>query len=86
MMTSSVRYPHAPSYKRGETSAQAAAQIRSRAETLREAVLDLIRHNNYTADEAANFLGEAILSIRPRLSELRQQGLIEGSGIRRRNA
>jgi hypothetical protein len=39
-----------------------------------------------TADEAAAKLGESVLSIRPRISELRARGLIAPTGERRRNA
>ena len=38
------------------------------------------------ADEAATFLGESVLSIRPRFSELATMGEIEDSGTRRKNA
>jgi hypothetical protein len=38
-----------------------------------------------TADECAGYLGETILSIRPRFSELRAFGLIEDTGDRRLN-
>jgi predicted ArsR family transcriptional regulator len=40
----------------------------------------------FTADEAASELGESILAIRPRLSELVALGKIEDSGLRRKNA
>mgnify|MGYP000322982922 CR=1 FL=1 len=39
-----------------------------------------------TADECAAVLGESVLSIRPRFSELLGAGLIRETGQRRRNA
>ena len=39
-----------------------------------------------TADEIAADLGESVLSIRPRVSELHRLGMIEKTKVRRRNA
>jgi hypothetical protein len=80
-------YPHAPGFKARETSAAAAEAMKSRAPLLREMALSVLRSSyvGKTADEVANMLGESVLSIRPRISELSRQGLIEDSGTRRRN-
>lgn len=39
-----------------------------------------------TADEVAGVLDESILSIRPRITELKELGIVEDSGVRRLNA
>jgi predicted ArsR family transcriptional regulator len=85
-MQSENRYPARPGYKTGDTSAQAAQKIAPKAETLREAVFLILRKQCLTADEVAARLGESVLSIRPRLSELAAQNLIEWTGERRKNA
>lgn len=80
-------YPKAPGFKeRGGTSEQAAKEIGSRAGALRDVVLDVIRHRARTADEVAAALGMSVLTIRPRLSELRSQGKIAPAGERRPNS
>ena len=76
-------YPDAAGYKEPTTSAEAAATVD--AATLRGKVLDVLKHGPLTADECASWLGESILSIRPRLSELRALGLIRDTGERREN-
>lgn len=82
------RYPDAAGYKTAvpETSMAAAASIESEASQLRRDVLALLRAGAYTADEVAAKLGKSILAIRPRCSELRAQGKIIDSGIRRPNS
>lgn len=72
-----------------DTSEDAAEAMASRAEVLREAILRLLlAHDNLTPDEAAELLGESVLSVRPRFTELGERGLgwIERSGERRVNA
>lgn len=75
-----------------DTSAAAAAKIDAKAPTLRQLVYaEIIRHSSLpyyeglTADEAASLVGEDILAIRPRLSELHNMDLIEDGGKRRQN-
>jgi hypothetical protein len=81
------RYPYQPGFKRGgDTSEQAAAEMRARASRLQRASLAALRLQDLTADEVAASLGESILAIRPRLSELVAKGKIEASGRRRPNA
>ena len=79
------KYPKTAGYKRDGTSKEAANSTDEK--TLRGQVLRIlgIYSSGLTADEAAESLGESILSIRPRLSELVALGEIEDSGIRRRN-
>jgi len=80
-------YPQAPGWKtdRPETSKQAAKAIKSRADTLRELVLEKYRLGSATADEIAAKLGESVLTIRPRVAELHKQGKLVDTGVRRPN-
>lgn len=80
------RYPATPGAKVGGTSADAAEAMRPRAGILRAKVLAALRSTGpATADECADRLGETVLSIRPRFSELRATGLILDTGDRRIN-
>jgi hypothetical protein len=83
------KYPHKAGFKQNSTSAKAAQKIEKsgRASTLRTLALNAIKSSifGFTADETANALNESILAIRPRLSELKQRGLILDTGIRRKN-
>lgn len=63
--------------------AMLAAQARSQA--LHVLILDVLEDNNMTADEVAAEVGEDILSIRPRMTELNQQGKIIKTALRRKN-
>lgn len=80
-----ARYPARPGCRptAPETSEAAATSIRTSADTLRAACL---RERSYTADEVAKKLGESVLSIRPRFSELKALARIVDSGIRRINS
>jgi predicted ArsR family transcriptional regulator len=80
------RYPNEPVFKAEGTSKIAAEEMSDRAGTLRLRCLALLKEKPLTADECASELGESVLAIRPRLSELRAKGKIEPSGARRRNA
>jgi hypothetical protein len=89
-MTATEQYPLAPGYKTlaPETSAAAAADVAGRAAVLRTLVVTCYhQHGKLTADECAELLGESILSVRPRVSELRKCNppVLEDSGERRRN-
>ena len=79
-------YPNQPGWKAQDTSRRAAKAIRSRAVTLRDRTLDALCKCAMTADEVAAYLDEAVLAIRPRLSELGKQGLITDTGARRLNS
>jgi hypothetical protein len=82
-------YPCGPGAKAGGTSAEAGLQIAARARVLRRKVYETIRilsPDGLTADETAQLLKESVLSVRPRVSELKALGLIVATGERRRNA
>lgn len=84
----SSSYPGRAGYKATDTSAAAAVEIEDsgKAGLLREKVLRLLRAGEaLTADECAARLEESVLSIRPRLTELRKTFLIKDSGERRDN-
>lgn len=82
------KYPKSPGFKEATTSKDAAAAIAPRAQSLRDAVLAVMREGwpcGFTADEVAQIMGKSVLAIRPRLSELRKTGDIMSTGIRRPN-
>lgn len=81
-------YPNRAGFKDHTTSRDAADAIEGsgRALTLREQVLlHFIRCSTATADEVAHALGESILAIRPRVSELYKKGFLERTGMKRRS-
>lgn len=81
-------YPHRAGFKEPTTSAEAAQRIeaKGRAATLRQRVLAWFRCGQEgTADQAAEALGESVLAIRPRVTELYKQHLIEPTGTRGSN-
>lgn len=82
----SYRYPAAPGHRNRDTSRAAAVSMRPAAPTLRARVLDVLAGRAMTADECALALGETVLAVRPRLTELARLGLIEDGGERRPNA
>mgnify|MGYP001615743812 CR=1 FL=1 len=72
-----MRYPLSPGYQAEETSLQAAIDIEPRCEALRLSVLKFLSTSEPTgADQIADAIGEHFLSVRPRLSELRDQGKV----------
>ena len=82
-------YPASPGYKEPTTSQAAAKAVRGRAMTLRIRALKAIRDAGgagLTADEVAEKLGESVLAIRPRITELTLEQSIRDSGLRRANA
>ncbi len=81
----SGRYPRTPGYKRPGTSSDAAAAMGSRAVTLRARVLQVLVTGPATADEVAGVLGESVLAVRPRFSELRKLGRIVETDERHEN-
>lgn len=82
-----LTYPAQPGYKAPGPSREAAEAIRPTAATLRELCLRMLRrYGDLTADEAAAFCNQSVLGIRPRFSELKEMGLIEKTGERRKNA
>lgn len=79
-------YPFAPGFKEVTTSKDAAAAVGGKASALRDSVVSTLQWHDRTADEIATDLGVSVLSIRPRVSELHKQGLIEKTGKRRKNS
>ena len=81
-------YGGTPGFKEPTTSRDAAIKFRSAAETLCAKALTAIIEagpRGLTADETAEILGETVLAIRPRITELKEQCRIERSGERRKN-
>src|SRR5512139_2528461 len=79
------RYPNRPGFKNRDTSKAAADAMRPRAGTLRAAALKILSTAPRTADEVAAQLGESILSIRPRITELSRLGYVIATKERRAN-
>lgn len=78
------RYPDAVGFRDTDTSKAAADSID--AATLRALVMGLmVKGYLVTADEAAKMLKIDRLSIRPRFSELKKQGLVRDTGQRHPN-
>ncbi len=79
-------YPDSPGYQNTDTSERAAEEIGSFAKTVRASVLNHFNtHDNLTADEVAQLLDLSVLTVRPRVTELKKQNLIFDTGMRRRN-
>lgn len=77
-------YPIAAGWQRTDTSHQAAEQVD--VETWRARVLEYFKsHGPMTADEVAAALQTSILTIRPRVTELRTLGYLRDTWHRRRN-
>jgi predicted ArsR family transcriptional regulator len=84
-----LTYPTVAGFKEATTSREAAEAIEAegRAGRLREAVKRWFADGNQgTADECAAALGESILAIRPRVSELRNRGFLIETGERRQSS
>jgi hypothetical protein len=75
------KYPDEPGFKEGDTSREAAESMSLRAIKLRKLCYDLIRkYPGHTADEIADLVGESLLAIRPRISELRRMQYVRNHG------
>lgn len=82
-------YQGTPGFKERTTSQDAAIKFKTHAHALSALVMAEIvaAPNGLSADEVATKLGHSVLSIRPRVSELREQNKIERvPGVRRKNA
>lgn len=79
-------YPAKPGYKEPTTSKDAAEAIEPRVAGLRAMALGVITKRPSTPDEVATALGMSVLSIRPRITELKELDLIEKTGEHRANA
>jgi predicted ArsR family transcriptional regulator len=84
---SELIYPDAPGFKVSGPSEQAAEAMGSTANKMRAAVLAQIAQypGGATADEIAMDLNLSVLSVRPRVSELKRLGQIKQTGDRRKN-
>lgn len=82
-----MTYPASPGFKVSGPSQGAAIGYAKRASTLRQRVFDEIADAIFglTADECAERMGETVLAIRPRFTELASVGCIEDTGLRRKN-
>ncbi|MBP1091926.1 hypothetical protein JOE50_002456 [Bradyrhizobium japonicum] len=80
-------YPDSPGFKAAGTSQEAAQAIAGHAKNLRARVLGAIASEpaGLSADAVADRLGESVLSVRPRVSELHRAGEIRRSDARVKN-
>jgi DNA-directed RNA polymerase specialized sigma24 family protein len=86
LFTLAARYPATPGSKSDlDTAKAAAADMASEAGTLRRECLAALAGADLTADEIADRVGRSILSIRPRISELRARNKVKPTDTRRRN-
>jgi predicted ArsR family transcriptional regulator len=72
-------YPHAPGYARGsETSRAAAAEaVAPKLRVLHRMVLECLLAAPLVIDEISTKVGKHLLIIRPRVTELKELGLVE---------
>jgi hypothetical protein len=80
-----MSYPRSPGWTEETTSREAAEAIETRADTVRGFVLAALKTQPMTADEVAQLLHESVLTVRPRVTELFQEGRIGRTGERRKN-
>lgn len=76
-------------YRETDTSREAAEHIsKTRGKVLLAKVLNAYQQSVFgmTADECADALGESILAIRPRVSELKRAGKLADTLARRKNS
>jgi hypothetical protein len=80
-------YPDQPGWKAAGPSEQAANAVSGTAKTLRDQVLKTISDApaGLSADAVADRLGKSVLSVRPRVSELRRLGEIRPTTQRAKN-
>lgn len=84
-----LTYPDLPGFKgEAETGREAAESMTECSGRYRRMVLDLVtqrQSQGIMPEEAADLTGVSRATLQPRFSELRAQGLIVDSGMRRRN-
>jgi predicted ArsR family transcriptional regulator len=83
-----MAYPGTPGWKAEGPSRDAAKAVTRHAKTLRDRVHRFLQEqypSAYSADQIAARLGETILSVRPRVSELHKAQLIEAVASRSKN-
>jgi len=79
-----LSYPYQPGYKDSDTSKQAAKKVTSKSERLCQDIEIILHRGAMSAYQLAAYFNEPITSIRPRITQLKQQGKIEDSGQRHR--
>ena len=83
-----MAYPDRPGWKAKGASSEAAYAVAEHAKTLRKRVHDFLRNRYpaaFSADQIADGSDGTILSVRPRVSELKKLGAIEAVGQRHKN-
>lgn len=75
-------YPEGPGWRTRDTSRAAAAAIAPVVKSLRARVFDALKARPDTPEGVAERLGEAVHSIRPRVSELAARNLVYDTGRR----
>ncbi len=81
-----MNYPFIPGFRPAATeTSREAAPSRNSAAALREQCVQALAKSPGTADEIAHRMGVSFLSIRPRISELRAQGTVVPTDVRRPN-
>jgi hypothetical protein len=85
-----MTYPNSAGFKEETTSKEAAEHIESSgaANILRIRVMEYVRDRRYlgtTPDACATALGESVLAIRPRFTELEQKGMIRRTKLTEKN-
>jgi hypothetical protein len=83
-----MAYPDRPGWKARGPSSEAAYAVARHATTLRTRVHSFLRDRYpaaFSPDQIADSLGETILSVRPRVSELKKMGAIEPVSQRHKN-
>lgn len=82
-----LHYPHRAGWKKRNTARSAARSADQRKHSLQHAIITALRAMGpMTTDECAARLGEGVLTVRPRFSELSKQQKVSDSGERRPNA
>lgn len=82
-------YPNLPGYKAPGTSEAAAFSMDAIAPKLRDRVLAYLKQcgaMGCTPDECADAIGETVLAVRPRFSELKNMQLIRETKLTKPNA
>jgi len=81
------RYPRVAGHHASAPATSRLAALSVPAGTYRHLALSaLLSEGPMTADEVADFVGESLLTIRPRMTELKRLGLLRDTGARRANA
>lgn len=75
-------YPHFPGYRDKDTSKEAAHKYAGKSKMLCDEIEAILKSGAMSAYDLARLFNEPITSIRPRLTQLKNQGKIEDSGER----